>query len=197
MIWIVVTIIVLLLIIIIVVLKRSKISTAKKTEKDLDGFKSYAFLPESTIHWPSLEKESETDVSKIVVDTVNKNMQEIGYELDLVNPELLVVLKTSTVAAAPPVYASFPYSATLPVHPVYLAYSYKGYQNYSEILGYSDTSTVNNRRWLKIDVVERETKKVLWTASSNDSVYVKKTSEEIVEYLNEMFKAYPVAKKKL
>lgn len=178
-----------LLISVVLVLRHSKVSAMKKTDKDLNRFKTYAFLPESSIHWPDLEKEGTTDVSELVVDTVNKNMQQLGYRLDLDDPDLLVILKTGKVHSNRPIYASFPYSATQPMHPVYSAYSYKGYQMFNDIVGRQDVG--NNSIWLRIDVVERKTKEILWTASSNDAVYVKKTSEEIASYLNEMFEAYP------
>jgi len=181
---------VIMLILIVIVLKRSKVSAEKKSEKSLADFDTYAFLPESTIHWPTLERESETDVSELVVDTVNQNMQAIGYQLDLDRPDLLVALKTGKVFSNRPVYASFPYSKTLPVHPVYLAYTYKGYQMFNEIVDF-DNFKKNNKIWLRIDIVERKTKEVLWTASSNEAIYIKDSPEELIDYINEMFKVYP------
>jgi hypothetical protein len=178
-----------MLTLIVIVLKRSKVSAEKKTEKSLADFDTYAFLPESTINWPTLGRESETDVSVMVVNTVNQNMQAIGYQIDLDCPDLLVVLKTGKVFSNRPVYASFPYSKTLPVHPVYLAYTYKGYQMFNEIVDFDDFE--NDKIWLRIDVVERKTKEVLWTASSNEAVYVKNSPQEIIDYINEMFKEYP------
>lgn len=190
MIWMIISVVIMLALIAIVLLRRSRVSATKRTDRDLGEFKTYAFLPESSIHWPSMEKKSETDVSKTVVDTVNNNMKRIGYTLELNHPDLLVVLKTNKTSSSAPLYASFPYSGTLPVNPVYSAYAFKNFRLYNEIAN-RQTGESTYKEWLQIDIIERKTKKVLWTATSNQSIYVKKTSEELIHYLNSMFKQYP------
>ncbi|KPM32112.1 Hypothetical protein I595_1762 [Croceitalea dokdonensis DOKDO 023] len=179
--------------IVVISRKQKKVLSKKKTEKNLQQFKTYAFLPERMISWPDLEKENDTDVSELAVNTVNKNMISLGYELNLTNPDLLVLLKTGKVRANKPVYASFPYSATLPTHPVYSAFSYRGYQIFNEIKGYN-TAPATDGVWLRIDIVEQKNKEVLWTAASNEAIYFKKKPEELIAYINEMFKAYPQSK---
>lgn len=192
MVWIIIFTVLALIVMGFILYKRSKITATKKTDKSLASFKTYAFLPQSSITWPSKEKSAMDDVSETVVHTVNKNMLNLGYDLDLERPDLLVVLKTNSVLSKPPIYAHFPYSGTMPINPVYQAYSYTHYQLYNEIkrdeLKFSEPYKV----WLTIDIVERQTKQVVWTASTNETVYLKKSSEEIVEYLNEMFRQYPV-----
>jgi hypothetical protein len=71
---------------------------------------------------------------------LNTNMQKLGYTLDRTNPDLLVLLSTSTDLdtniTKEPVYATYPnyYGRSYGVSPYYQNYYYNGYSNYNQLV---------------------------------------------------------------
>lgn len=190
--WIIAGVVLLLVLLAIGLYSRSRITTTQKT-KNLDRFRTYAFLPNSNIHLHEKVDSGLTDISEPVIKAVNENMQRAGYQLDIDNPELLVVLKANKVVPAP-IYASYPYVTTLPVSPFYEPFSYRNYGLYTKINDYKTDDDQQLKGSLSVQIINRKTKNILWKGTATESVYGKNTSEKIAEYVTAIFKEYPTLK---
>lgn len=87
------------------------VNATKTTDKDLSTYKTYAYLPNG--NFESLERDFDGGkVGEEVINSVNRNMQQEGYTLDRDNPDLLVLVSTSTErdvnVTQDPVYATYP-----------------------------------------------------------------------------------------
>ncbi|MGO4818102.1 hypothetical protein [Flavobacterium sp. W22_SRS_FP1] len=87
------------------------VNTTKTTTKDLSIYKTFAYLPNS--NFEDLDKGyGNNNIGTTVIESVNTNRQQLGYTLDRTNPDLLVLLSTSTDldtnVTKEPVYATFP-----------------------------------------------------------------------------------------
>lgn len=195
MIWMIIGIILLLAFLTLMLLKRSKVMTKNKTEKDLSSFNTYAFLPSSAIDLSENSKNELTDVSERVIAEVNQNMQLAGYVLDRNRPELLVMLQTNKVVP-PPIYATYPYATTLPVSPFYAPYSYASYAHYTKINNHKNGGTNFLTGSLSVLVIERRSKNILWEGTASESIFNINSDNEIIEYIQLIFEAYPTIKNK-
>jgi len=195
MIWMIIGIILLLALLTLVLLNRSKVSTKNKTDKDLALYKTYAFLPSSTITISEKPKKELNDVSERVIAEVNKSMQRAGYLLDLNLPELLVMLQANKVVP-PPIYASYPYATVLPMSPFYAPYSYAGYAQYTKINNHKNGGTELLKGSLSVLIIERRSKNILWEGTASESIFNVNSDSEIIEYIQLIFEAYPTIKSK-
>jgi hypothetical protein len=86
------------------------VNTTKTTGNDLSIYKTFAYLPNS--NFEDLDKGyGNNNIGTAIVESVNTNMQQLGYTLDRTN-RLLVLLSTSTDldtnVTKEPVYATYP-----------------------------------------------------------------------------------------
>ncbi len=109
-----------------------KVSTEKVSGKNLNSYSTFAYLPNSNFD-DYIKFETDNSVGMAVIENVNHNMQKVGYKMDRNNPDLLVLLSTTTniekTASTEPVYATYPiyYGRGYPVSPYYQDYYYYNY----------------------------------------------------------------------
>jgi hypothetical protein len=174
-----------------------KVSTTKTTSNDLSVYKTFAYLPNS--NFEDLDKGyGNNNIGTTVIESVNANMQKLGYTLDRTNPDLLVLLSTSTDldtnVTKEPVYATYPnnYGRSYGVSPYYQNYYYEGYSNYNRVIGYETDVNTYKEGTLRLSLVDSETKNIVWKGTASNSIYKSQNeSKAIAKFVDDMFAKYP------
>lgn len=171
-----------------------KVTTTKKTAKDLDSFSSYAFLPnQDTIKTTRYDNKY---VNEIVIDEINENMQNLDYRLDRNQPDLLVyyhlMMDEEMAVDANPVYTDYSYYRPgYYVGPYYRNYAYNNYFTVPRIAGAGIQQVPYKEGTIVIDVIDRRTNEILWRGRANDVVTPNNLEEELREYVNAIFDQFP------
>ncbi|MDN3593839.1 DUF4136 domain-containing protein [Zunongwangia endophytica] len=178
----------------------SQVKTVNPDEKNLDNYKSYAFLPNANLNASSEQQ----DVSKVVVETVNANMERAGYTLDSENPDLLVLISSKnpvepTAQQNPSLqqdYAAYPYTDGVgTVSPAYGNYYYGGFGNFGRITGYDTDSYEYEAGAVIIDLVDRKTKETVWKGKTSKNLVDQADLEAQEEMVNLVFSEFPAFQK--
>lgn len=176
----------------------TNVQTAKTTDKDLSNYNSFAYLPNAN---PDIAGEdyNNEEVNTAVIEVINMNMQEAGYNLDREEPDLLVLVSTkvdSEIASrTQPVYAGYPYrSGVTTVSPFYSPYYYRGYNNFNRVVGYDTDTYEYEEGTLVINLVDRETRETVWKGVASDNIYTQGTTDAIRGLVNDIFDEYPLMK---
>lgn len=172
-----------------------RVSTQKMTSKDLSAYNTFAYLPNANVNVQGMQMSSE-DVSRAVVEAVNRNLQQAGYNLDRQNPDLLVLISTETdtevATTTDPVYATYPYAGVGTVNPVYNNYYYGGYAGYNNVIGYDVDTYTYEEGTVVINLIDRETRNTVWKGVASESVAGQANIQEIQELVNAIFEEYPL-----
>ncbi|AGC75914.1 uncharacterized protein DUF4136 [Nonlabens dokdonensis] len=176
------------------------VATVKTTDDNLNKYDSFSYLPNAALQLP--DKKVNDGVNRIVIQSVNDNMIDAGYELDRDNPDLLVLVSTKineeTEVEKNPIYASYGYynRPGIRVNSYYNNYYYYGYTNYPTVVGY-DTDTYNYKEGtLVIYLVDKETNETVWKGASSTSIYDSGNVDAMTQLVNAIFEEYPLMKKK-
>jgi hypothetical protein len=173
------------------------VNTTKTTSNDLSNYKTFAYLPNS--NFEDLDKGyGNNDIGTTVIESVNANMQKLGYTLDRTNPDLLVLLSTSTDldtnVTREPVYATYPnyYGRSYGVSPYYQNYYYDGYSSYNRVIDYDTDVNTYKEGTLRLSLVDSETKNIVWKGTASNSIYKRQNeSKAIAKFVDDMFAKYP------
>jgi hypothetical protein len=173
------------------------VNTTKTTGKDLGTYKTFAYLPNS--NFEDLDKGyGNNKIGTTVIETVNTNMQQLGYTLDRTKPDLLVLLSTSTDldtnVTKEPVYATYPnyYGSSYGVSPYYQNYYYNGYSRYNQLIGYDTDVNTYKEGTLRLSLVDSETKNIVWKGTASNSIYKSENeSKAIAKFVDDMFAKFP------
>ncbi|RZS93457.1 DUF4136 domain-containing protein [Aquimarina brevivitae] len=170
------------------------VETVKTTDKSLDKYQSFAYLPNSNFENSDIGYD-DPSVGISVINAVNQQMQKAGYELDREKPDLLVLIRTKVsvdvVKDTEPVYATYPYTYRSPVSPLYDPYYYNYYFGYGNTIGYTTDTDKYKDGTLIVDLVDRKTKKVVWSGAASDEIYQLQESKAIAEYVDDLFEDFP------
>ncbi|NJY62379.1 DUF4136 domain-containing protein [Salinimicrobium sp. CDJ15-81-2] len=173
-----------------------RVSTQKTTNKDLSTYDSFAYLPNANVSAQNMQMRSE-DVSRAVIEAVNTNLRQVGYNLDRQNPDLLVLISTETDTevgtTTDPVYAAYPYTAGVgTINPVYNNYYYGGYAGYNNIIGYDTDTYTYEEGTVVINLVDRETRNTVWKGVASESISGQADTRAIRNLVNAIFEEYPL-----
>jgi len=175
------------------------VATRKPTNDNLNKYSTFSYLPNSSIEMP--DKNSNDDVNRMVLQSINDNMIDVGYKLDRSQPDLLVLVSTKVdeekTVEREPVYASYGYynRTNLAVNPYYNNYYYRGYNNFPRVVGY-DTDTYNyTEGTLIIQLVDRESNETIWKGVSSSSIYNSGDIVAMTNMVNAIFEEYPLMEK--
>ncbi|WP_378172172.1 DUF4136 domain-containing protein [Aquimarina sp. SS2-1] len=170
------------------------VQTVNKSNKQLKNYETFAYLPNSNVGGKNLGYDDQT-VGKSVIESINNNMMKAGYTLDRDNPDLLVLIRTKTdtetITDTDPVYATYPYTSSIPINPYYEPYYYNTYYQYNEIIGYDTDVYKYKEGTLIMDLVDRKTKKVVWRGTASDQIYSNNDSRAIAQYVDDIFEEFP------
>lgn len=162
---------------------------------DLKDYRTFAYLPNTSFDVADFDAKGDRQVEKSLVDALNQNMNVKGFTVDTENPDLLVLLSTSSSidgekAANPNLESTETLGAD----------SQMGGPNYASIGSnnykrYVDNSTTTNRLLktgsLLVEIFSTETKELVWSGSAeNFSTHI---SDQTLttRLLYEMLKDFP------
>lgn len=170
------------------------VNTTKMTNADLGKYDTFAYLPNTNFDDKDIGYNDKS-VGYAVIQSVNKNLEKVGYELDRQKPDLLVSIRTKMdidkETVKDPVYATYPYATARPVNPYYDPFYYTYYNDYTQIVGYENDTYKLKEGTLMIDLIDRETKKIVWRGVASDQIYQNNNSQAISEYVDDIFKKLP------
>ena len=174
-----------------------RVSTSKTASVDLSKYDSFAYLPNANVDAEGMRMDSD-QVSRAVIEAVNTNLREEGYNLDRQNPDLLVLIDTGTdteiATTTDPVYATYPYTAgTTTVSPHYDPYYYPGYVGYNNIIGYDTDAYAYEEGTVVIHLVDRETRNTVWKGVASESLAGETNVQGIRDLVNAIFEEYPLS----
>jgi len=177
----------------------SNVQTFNPSGNDLSNYETFAYLPNTNVNIEG-KNYQDTMVNRAIVESVKFNLQEHGIDLERKEPDLLVLISTSTnvelEAETSPVYATYPYSYGIgTVSPFYDPYYYYGYNTYGPVVGYNTTTYSYKEGTVVIDLIDKETKKTVWKGIANDRIYSQPTIQAIREMVNDIFSEFPMEEK--
>lgn len=174
-----------------------RVSTSKTASVDLDKYDTFAYLPNSNVNAEELRLDS-GEVSRAVIEAVNTNLRQEGYNLDRQNPDLLVLISTDTdtevTTTTDPVYATYPYTPGMTtVSPFYNDYYYPGYAGYNNIVGYDIDTYAYEEGTVVINLVDRETRNTVWKGVASETLGEQTSTRGIRDLVNDIFEEYPLS----
>ncbi|PHR49154.1 MAG: hypothetical protein COA32_03640 [Fluviicola sp.] len=177
----------------------TNVQTINPSGNDLSNYETFAYLPNTNVEVEG-KNYSDTAVNKVIVESVKMNLEEHGLDIDRKEPDLLVLISTSTdvelKADTRPVYATYPYQYGIGrVSPWYNPYYFYGYTSYSPVIGYNTTTYSYKEGTLVIDIIDRVTKKTVWKGIANDQIYSQPTTEAIQDLVSDIFREFPIEEK--
>lgn len=174
----------------------ANVTTVQPNEADLSRYDSFAYLPNANVEVAG-ESYNDEQINSAIIETINANMRQAGYTLDRDNPDLLVLaganIDLERRTRQEPVYASYPYSTPgLSVHPSYNPYFYRGYRTFPGIVGYTRDTSLYEEGTLVIELVDRETREVVWRGIASEDIFNESNTQAIQEMVTDIFEEYPL-----
>lgn len=173
-----------------------KVNTSKLGDKDLSNYNSFAYLPNS--NFDDLKKfETDDTVGTAIIESVNRNMKQKGFELDRDTPDLLVLISTMTdkerSVSQQPVYATYPnfYGRPYGVSPYYQNQYFYNYSGYNRIIGYDRDIDRYKEGTLLMSLVDSDSKEVIWRGSASDAIFRQNETTAIAKFVDDMFEDFP------
>ena len=173
----------------------SAIKTKKHVNYDLNDYKTFAYLPNTSFDVDDFDAEGDRKVQQDLVDALNENMSVKGFTVDNKNPDLLVLMSTKSSIdgekAANPNQES---DATLGSGGGtggnnYAAVSSSNYKRYVD--NSTSTSRLSKTGSLLIEIFSTETKELVWSGSAEN--FTTHISDQTLgpRLLYEMLKDFP------
>lgn len=172
-----------------------RLSTTKMTDKNLENYKTYAYLPSTNFEVSEKLNPNDSKIAPSIIASLNANMERAGYALDRKNPDLLVLLTTmydkELMKDVEPVYATFPYSRPYRVSPYYSNNYYWDYDTYTTYVGSEIDYSSYEVGTLVVTIIDRKTRNKVWTGTAEQAVFNQNTTEEVAEFVDDIFDEYP------
>ncbi len=170
------------------------VTTNKLSSKDLSKYKTYAYLPNSdTVQYRSYDEEM---VEQIVMQEINSELQEVGYNVDQDNPDLLikthVMFEQEENTVTDPIYTDYSY-----YYPGYSVgysspYYYNNYTAVPNVVGYDVDEITYTEGTIAIDVIDAKTNEIIWRGWAEDPIVPDNFAQEVKQYVDQVFEEYPI-----
>ncbi len=173
-----------------------KVSTVKPMDRDLSKYDTFAYLPNTNEEVPERSYNDE-EVNTFILESINKNLREEGYQLDREDPDLLVLVSTKIdtelAVDTDPIYTTYPYTAGIgTIPPYYEPYYYPGYNNYVNIVGYDTDTYAYEEGTLIVQLVDSDTKNTVWKGVATDPIFEENSLTAIQDMVDDIFEEYPL-----
>ncbi len=168
--------------------------TAKDDQRKLSGYNSYAYLPnKDTIMSRQYDNEM---IQSTIISTVNANMQDEGYTLNKMNPDVLVYIHPmfdeKVEVNANPVYTNFSYyRPDFYIGPYYKDYMYDNYFTIQRVDGPRISQVPYKEKTIVIDFIDRRSNEILWRGTTDESITDRRMQRSIRQYVDDIFKKFP------
>lgn len=171
------------------------VQTSKTAGVNLDKFETYAYLPTpDTVDYDQLTGEL---VEEKTMTAINNEMQEIGYNIDKDNPDLLVkthvMLDTDIETYADPIYSTYDY-----YYPGFTVgypspYYYIGYDAIPEVVGYDVDAVPYTEGTMVVDIINAETNEIVWRGwAEEETITAENFQEDLRDYVDDIFDEFPL-----
>ncbi len=172
----------------------SRVQTERPADRDLSQYNSFAYLPNSNVEVDGMDYNDE-NVNRTVIDAINQNMQQKGFNLDRENPDLLVLVGVNTRlgqrTTQQPVYAAYPYGgARGSINPLYGSNYYTGYQNWMAgggILGWTRDTSMYEEGTTIVELVDRKSRETVWRGTLSKDIFGQNDTRAITNMVNNIF----------
>ena len=173
----------------------SQVKTTNPKGINLNNYRTYAYLPNTGFN--TAKMESDQDINKVVLETVNMNMKNAGYTLETENPDLLVLINSTTniepKQQTEKAYASYPYDpGVTAVSPLYSNYFYPGFVNFGPITGYDVNTYQYQEGAVDINLIDSKTKELVWSGQTSGAIVNAANLKAQEELINQIFSKFPV-----
>lgn len=151
----------------------SAIKTKKHVKYDLNDYKTFAYLHNTSFDASDFNSDSDVSVEASLIDALNKNMSVKGLSVDTDNPDLLVLF--STTKSINGEKAANPNQESSSVQggsdggmsgPNYATVSSTNYKRYVD--NSSTTDRLLKTGSLLVEVFSSETKELVWSGSAEN-----------------------------
>ncbi len=172
----------------------TRVQTERPSDKDLSQYNSFAYLPNANVEVEGMRYNDE-NVNRVVIDAINSNMQQKGFNLDRDNPDLLVLVRVNTQlgqrTTQQPVYAAYPYTAPVrTINPVYGPYYYRGYQTWiggGGILGWTRDTSMYEEGTTVVELVDRQSRETVWRGTLSRDIFGQNNTQAITNMVATIF----------
>lgn len=168
--------------------------TSKDDRKKLASYHTYAYLPnKDTIMSRDLDNDH---IQQVIVETINANMQEQGFELDKSYPDVLIhvhaMFDEKMTVNSNPVYTNYAYYRPgFYIGPYYKDYMYDNYFAVQRVDGPRVEQIPYRQGSVVIDFIDRRTNEILWRGTSDETIGSRRMDREIRDYIDRIFKDFP------
>lgn len=173
----------------------AQVSTDQAPQADLSSYHTYAFLPNKS---DLSVKERDYDKSAVIkaMEEINDEMKARGYEIDLDEPELLVMAHIARRQEEDLEVESVDNTYTFDDPDFEIGvddpYYYQGYESIQQING-DDVETVEFQKTaVVVDIIDANSHKIIWRGWAKDRGDVEDIKNNLQTYLDEIFEQYPV-----
>lgn len=172
----------------------SKIRTNQYTKDDLTEFKTFAYLPRTSMDINTFENNAFTAINESLITSLENEMMQKGYSVNLENPDLLVLVKTSReINSEETTNSQYEKSSggSSGGSPNFASTGTSGGKKY---LGGNESST-NNQPYkeggLSVKIYNGKTKELVWMGTAAD--YKSHISDQTLmqRMLHEVFRKFP------
>ena len=177
----------------------SNVRSKKFTDDDFSKFKTFAYLPNTSLEVEGYNSVSDKSVEESLIITLNGLMIEKGYSIDTNNPDLLVLLSTSNEIKSNLKNQSNNYirPQTEDTNYAGMYFYYESVTNtyYQRYLGNNDAS-ISNRPYKKgtllVQVFNKASKELIWVGIAEDFKAHISDQTLMTRMISEIFTKFPV-----
>lgn len=171
----------------------SNIRTEKFTEASFNNFKTFAYLPSTTLNSNEFNKDNNNSVEKSLIAFMNANMIEKGFSVNNDNPDLVILLTASNQFTS--VENNYNETSTEKNvgsnSPNFASVSSTGYKRYFSNSSASDDSEPYQQGTLVVEVFNTKNKELLWVGIAKD--FKSHISDQTLNkrMVDKIFEAFP------
>lgn len=173
----------------------NQVYTDKAMNADLSAYETYAWLPMSDTLKSEMSIYDNDIINNKLMSEVDMQLQERDYDWSPGDPDLLVNIHTmydqETEVYQEPVYGSYDYYYPAVVYGTY-PYYYSGYNTVRYLEGYDIETVEYVEGTIIIDIIEAESRKILWRGWSQRTVNEDDYVYDLKEDVRDIFDKYPV-----
>ena len=173
----------------------ARVSTNKTADVDLSKYKTFAYLPmlEDSANQSAYNYEAETRF----MDQIGEEMRELGYTMDVDNPDLLVYAQAQFQQEedlqTEPIYNNYTYYNYGYAPAFNYPYYYSGYTGVTDVVGYDLEEVDYGEGTMVVDLIDAETNNIVWRGTAKDEAFsVDAVQNNLSSYADQIFEDYPV-----
>lgn len=178
----------------------TKVVSDQAINSDLTQYQTFAYLPAKS-DMSQEEKKFDYDYSAVIkaMDEITEEMRNIGYEMDLENPDLLIITHTifsqDETLQREPVASNYPYYTPAFEKAFDYPYYYKGYEGISQVYGYDIDEVEPKHGALVVDFIDAKTHQLLWRGWITNDFSPEELKENLRVYIDKIFQEFPIQSK--